>query len=59
MTTVTSNADCGCGRWGDYLAVRPYYAVPGVAATTSQFVATGYGYESKTGYDDVYIAFTG
>jgi hypothetical protein len=58
-TTVTSNADCGCGRWGDYVAVRPYYAVPGVAATTSQFVATGYGYESKTGYDDVYIAFTG
>jgi len=57
-TTVTSNADCGCGRWGDYLAVRPYYAVPG-AASTSQFVATGYGYESSTGYDDVYVAFTG
>jgi hypothetical protein len=27
--TAVSNANCGCGRWGDYLAVRPYYAGPG------------------------------
>jgi hypothetical protein len=57
-TTVTSNADCKCGRWGDYLAVRPYYG-PATTAPAPQFVATGFGYDAKTGYDDVYGTFTG
>jgi hypothetical protein len=61
--TAISNANCGCGRWGDYLAVRPYYAAPG-AKVASQFVATGYGYDTPAeapfnGYNDVFVAFTG
>ncbi len=34
-TTVLSNANCACGRWGDYLAVRPNYAFPGNARRPS------------------------
>ena len=61
--TAISNANCGCGRWGDYLAVRPYYAGPGTKVA-SQFVATGYGYDTPItapfgGYNDVFVAFTG
>jgi hypothetical protein len=61
--TATSNANCGCGRWGDYLAVRPYYAAEGTKVA-SQFVATGYAYTRPApagygGYNDVYVAFTG
>jgi hypothetical protein len=60
---ASSNANCGCGRWGDYLAIRPYYASIG-ALPSSQFVASGYAYDTPAtspdyGYDDHYVAFTG
>lgn len=56
--TVSSNADCNCGRWGDYLAVRPYYPLPG-GERTAQFVGTGFGFNNPGGFDDIYVAFTG
>lgn len=55
---VSSNADCNCDRWGDYLAVRPNYRSP-TARASSQFVGTGFGLDKRGGYDDVYVAFTG
>jgi len=62
-TDVTSNANCSCGRWGDYLSVHPDYGTP-FAAAQAQFVATGYGYDASLpgavgGYDDHFVTFTG
>ena len=57
-TVVTSNAQSGAGRWGDYLSVHPDYGAAG-AAPPAQFVATGYGYDSPGGYDDHYVTFSG
>ena len=63
VATAISNANCGCGRWGDYLAVRPYYGAVGTAPG-AQFVATGLGYvlpatSSNNGYDDHFVSFNG
>jgi len=54
-STTSSNAACGCGRWGDYLAVRP------AGQDRSGFVAAGYGTVSRTGggtrYDTHYVEY--
>jgi hypothetical protein len=57
--TTSSNANCGCSRWGDYLAIRPAntgdrraFSVAGYGTNTSP---TGGG---GTVYDTHYVRFS-
>jgi hypothetical protein len=63
LIDASSNANCACGRWGDYLAIRPYYGKAGTAPSP-QFIATGYSYNTPAtspydGYHDHYVTLTG
>jgi hypothetical protein len=55
--TTSSNNACGCGRWGDYLAVRP------AGQDRAGFVAAGYGTITNptggggTQYDTHYVRY--
>jgi hypothetical protein len=58
-----STADCGCGRWGDYYAIRPSYANPDIRSF-GQWVASGYAWDNAAstksqGWDDHYVVFNG
>lgn len=60
---TSSNTSCGCGRWGDYLSIRPAYGAIG-QGDTNAFVASGYGTntnpQTQTGafFDNHYVQFS-
>jgi hypothetical protein len=62
-SVAQSSANCGCGRWGDYYAIRPGYA-NAAGKSSGQWVASGMSWDSLPssnvlGWDDHYEVFNG
>jgi hypothetical protein len=60
---TSSNANCACGRWGDYVAIRPGYNQNPDQQQSTGFTAAGYGVNSVVGqagavYDPHFVSFS-
>jgi hypothetical protein len=63
VSVARSTANCGCGRWGDFYAIRPGYANAS-SKLSGQWVAAGMAWDNLSstkvpGWDDHYEVFNG